>query len=673
MSRASYGALATAFGAIVGSAVFAQEPAAAASGKSTRLSGLPRVAYRSFWPQERYNRQFAEAGVKLVFIFPANTICSLNVPYSNYPQIWTGPDQYNWKSLDDHIGDVLKWNPQARLMVMVDLNTPGWWVRSHGGADNFLRLAETKPGTAKLPHRCAGSGDADSFCQLAEVLLRDDFKRDAKGYLRKFLEYTESKYQDKIVAYQLSCGGTCEWYDWQRGKPGPLKQTAFAESMGKPGLTVPEDREKTSHELFYDPTKDADKIAYWKFHNRLIADAMLDFAAEAKGIIHDRVPLGTFHGYIMELGAHRLLYEGHLAYDRTFQSPLLGYNTEPADYRNRQGGGTGGFLYCIDSLFANGKGAWHEVDHITHVLKDGTINNRPIPGHASAFHNEAETIGGLRREFAMAMIHGSHLWWFDMFGGWFDDPVIMANMKKMTAISQRFADTGPGKAEVAVLADADSMYYVDGHSPLADSLLRGLQFAMFGAGVPWRCYSFADLPKLDTAPYRVVILPNLFVVTSEKRRLLEEKLLRDGKTIVLPFAPGIITDGVYDPANIAKLTRVEVDEVSRPSEPQQAIYRERGQWTCVFLTRPEITSSLLREIFDKAGVHVYCEEGDPFYANDELIALHSGKGGQRTFRLPEPRKVTELFEDRTVSDRPVIKFTETFEPMETRLYWLQRN
>ncbi|MFL7810432.1 MAG: hypothetical protein AB8I80_17480, partial [Anaerolineae bacterium] len=100
---------------------------------------------------------------------------------------------------------------------------------------------------------------------------------------------------------------------------------------------------------------------------------------------------------------------------------------------------------------------------------------------------------------------------------------------------------------VAVLADADSMYYVDGHSPLAQFVLRDLQFAMFRAGVPWRCYSFADLSKLDMSPYKVVILPNLFVVTPEKRKLLEAKILRGGTTVVLPFAPGIITDGRYDP------------------------------------------------------------------------------------------------------------------------------
>ena len=217
------------------------------------------------------------------------------------------------------------------------------------------------------------------------------------------------------------------------------------------------------------------------------------------------------------------------------------------------------------------------------------------------------------------------------------------------------------------------MYYVDGHNPLAQFVLRDLQFAMFRTGVPWRCYSFADLPRLDMSPFKVVVLPNLFVVTPEKRKLLEEKLLRDGKTIVLPFAPGIITNGRYDPANIELLTGVKVDEVSRPPQPQRAIYKDRGEWTSVFLTRPQMPSSLLRDIFRKAGIHVYCEDDDPFYANDELIALHSGKGGERTFRLPEARKVKELFEDRTVSDLPVAEFTEVFEPMETRLYWLGRN
>lgn len=663
-----------ALAATIASALHAEESARAGANPSTRMSHLPRVAFRSFWPQERYNRQFAEAGIKLVFIFPANTLCSLNVPYSNYPPIWTGPGAYNWKSLDDQIGDVLKWNPEARLMVMVDLNTPGWWVRSHGGEAGFLRQAETTPEAPNLPARCAGCGGADSFCHLGEVVLRDDFRQDVKTYLRAFLEYTEAKFADKIVAYQLACGGTTEWYDWQKGAPGPLKQAAFAAWMKRPGLQVPADREKAAHGLFYDPVMDADKIAYWKFHNRLIADTMLDFAGEARRTIRDRVPLGTYFGYLMELGAHRLLYEGQLGFDTTFQSPLLGFQIEPADYANRKGGGTGGFLFCIDSLFANNKAAWHEVDHTTYCLAgsaDIATRRRTGGGKRFDLRTRDEAVGALRREFAMAMIHGAHMWWFDMFGGWFDDPAIMANMKRMTALGERFAKTGPGRAEVAVLADAESMYYVDGHSPLAQFVLRDVQFAMFRSGVPWRCFSLADLPKLDMSPYKVVILPNLFVVTPEKRKLLEEKLFRDGKTVVLPFAPGIITDGRYDPANVEKLSGVKVAEQPGLSQPQEAIYTDRGPWTSVFLRCPQMPPELLRGIFLKAGVHVYCDQGDPFYANDELIALHSAEGGRRTFRLPGKRTVIELFAERTVSDRPVVEFTETFEPMETRLYWLK--
>ena len=675
MPSVRYGVFAIALGLTIAMGAAAEELATCGANPGHRMADLPRVAFRSFWPMERYSRQFAEAGIKLVFVFPANTICSLNVPYSNYPQIWTGPNQYHWNSLDDHLDDVLKWNPRAKLMVMVDLNTPAWWVRSHGGEEDFLRQAEARPDAPNLPHRCKGCGSADSFCHLGEVALRDDFRHDLKEYLRRFLEHTEAKYGEKIVAYQLACGGTTEWYDWQKGKPGPLKHAAFARWMKRPGLQVPEDRETTTHYLFYDPVKDADKIAYWKFHNRLIADTMLDFVAEAKEVIGDRVPLGTYFGYIMELGAHRLLYEGQLGYDRTFQSPLLDFHVEPADYDNRRAGGTGGFLFCIDSLFANNKAAWHEVDHTTYCLdasSEVATLRRTGGGKRIDLPSRPAAIGALRREFAMAMIHGAHMWWFDMFGGWFDDPEIMANMKRMTAISERFAHTGPGRAEVAVLADAESMFYVDGHSPLAQFVLRDLQFAMFRTGVPWRCYSFADLPKLDMSPFKVVVLPNLFVVTPGKRRLLEEKLLRDGKTVVLPFAPGIITDGRYDPANIEILAGVKVEDVSRPPQPQEAIYHNHGEWTSVFLKRPQMPPSLLRDICEKAGVHVFSVDGDAFYANEELIALHSKEGGPRTFRLPEACAVTELFEERTVSLRPLAEFTETFQPMETRLYRLRR-
>ena len=78
------------------------------------------------------------------------------------------------------------------------------------------------------------------------------------------------------------------------------------------------------------------------------------------------------------------------------------------------------------------------------------------------------------------------------------------------------------------------------------------------------------------------------MTTEQRQELLEtlDVLERDGTTV----------DGRYDPANIEKLTGVKVDEVSRPPQPQEAVYRNRGPWTSVFLRRPQMSPALLRGV-----------------------------------------------------------------------------
>ena len=627
-------------------ALFAALPVSA---KENRGDAIPRMCYRSFWPQEKYNRQFAEAGVKLVFIYPANTDCTLKLPYSNYPTIWTGPNQYNWDSLDRHIGDVLKWNPGAKLIVMIDLNTPKWWNDAHGGTDSYRKLSD--------------------------ALLSKDYRRDVTEYVRRFLEYTEGKYKDDIVAYHLAAGLCCEWFDSIKARTTPRKDAEFGKMMSRPGMAVPKDVRATTHPLFYDPVKDADKLAYWRWHHKITGDAAIAFAEDAQRVIKDRVPIGLFFGYMMAHGKDKLLYWGHLEYDRVFQSPAIGAISAPAVYHHRGMGGTSGFQFCPDSILANGNILWQEIDHVTHVLKDTKkqgARQRSGGGKRLDFNTLEETIVGLRREFALGMISGSHIWWFDMFGSWFDSPEVMAEIKHFNELAERYADTGPDKAaEVAYFADADSMYYVNGNCPLGDMVLRQTQFNLFRSGVPWRCYSLPDLERVDLSQFKVIILPNLFVLTPEKRELLEKTVLRDGKTVVTLFAPGIITDDKYDVANIGKFTGIPVKRLKKPEEEQEAVYAERDGWTSVFFTRPLATPEQWRDVFRKAGVHIYNTDDEAFYANEDFVAIHTAKGGERTIRLPRACRVTEIFENRVVSEKPVTEFTDTLPGPGTRMYHLE--
>lgn len=621
----------------------AEEPSARTS--RAAACALPYMAFRSFRHEERFNRQFADAGIRLVFIYPANTICSLGIPYTQYPPNWIGPDRYDFDALDRQINDILAWNPDAKLMCMIDLNTPPWWIESHDGAD--------------------------SFRTFGHVAAREDYRRDAKEYLRNFLQHTETHHKDKIAAYSIAGGMTCEWQDTSRGTPSPSKEAAFARSLGKPDAVIPADRMRASRTPFYDPVADADSIAYWRFSASLVADRILEFAEEAQKTIRHRVPLGTFFGYVLEHNRNRLLYEGHLSYDRVFDSAHLDFFTSPASYMDRRAGGTGGFMTCIDSILLRRKSAWLEIDHITHLLKDGNANGRPIPGHDSAFRNEAETVGALRREFAMCLVRGVHVWWFDMFGGWFDSPSLMAEITQMREIADRFAGTSRFKAEVVVLVDADSMYYVDGHSPLARLVLAEQRSDLSRMGAPWEIYSFTDLPRLDMSRFRMVVLPNLFAVTPQKRAWLEEKVFCDGKHVVFGYAPGIITDGRYDVDNVEQLTGIPIDSLPPVTGPSRVTRKTRDDWTSILVSTPRTPAKVLRSIAKQAGVHIYSDQSDTVYANDNLLAVHTdNKGGKRSFTLPRPARVVELFSGRVVSEKPVTQFTEELPPLSTRLYHL---
>ncbi|HID21786.1 MAG TPA: hypothetical protein EYP14_05225 [Planctomycetaceae bacterium] len=421
---------------------------------------------------------------------------------------------------------------------------------------------------------------------------------------------------------------------------------------------------------FFDPQLDADAIAYWRFSTAVVADRLLECAKRAQEVIRHRVPLGVFYGYVLELPASRLRYESHLDYERVFSSPDLDFFVSPTSYQGRQPGGADGVMMLVDSLRLRGKQAWLELDHRTYLVNDPSkaIN----PGRSAIWKghkNETESIGVLRRGFAAALIYGMPVWWFDMFGGWYDSPGIMAETARMQQISNQLATRSRSHAEVAVLVDEDSMWYLGG--PYASLVLRDQRAGLWRMGAPCEFYSTLDLPKLDLSRFKLVFLPNLFNLTPEKRRWLEEKVLRDERHVVWGFGSGIISDGRYDLKNIEKLTGIPVDAIRPLSDPLQITHKKMDVWTSVYASRPNLPADVLRSLARAAGVHIYNDAGDVIYANNILLAVHSAEGGERTFRLPQAAQVVELFSGRTVSEQPTKQFTDTLPAMSTYLYQLR--
>jgi len=604
------------------------------------------LGFNTYTPNAETLRNFTKAGVNTVVVFPANVLASTGEPYNNaYPPIWNGPGKYDFECLDRQVADKLAVNPKAKFIFFLDLNTPTWWCRIRGASD--------------------------SFNELGRVAASQVWRRDTREYLQAVLRHLESKHRDVIIAYFLAGGKTIEWQDFNKGEAGATRRAAWRRWMIERGEPDPVDvppasvRDHVSHGPFRDPVDDALAIDYWRFSHELIGDTILYFASAAQEVIKHRAPLGLCYGYVMEHGRNRLLYEGHLDFDRVYASPDLDWFISPGSYHDRQIGGASGFMVPISSIQHHDKGFLMSMDHRTPTARSVSSLGRAIPGHESGFTDEAACIAGLRREFSLRLISGISTYWFDLFGHWFEGEAVFNSITQMRELWERLAQPREESvAEVAVLVDAESMYYLDGRAAFYNDLLYKQRYGLYRMGTPYDLFSFGDLATLDLSRYKLVFLPNLFVVDAKRRALLREKVCTGGKTVLWGYSPGIIADGKYDPGHVEKLTGI-------PWDAKELTTRQMDGWRSVYSPLPNVPADVLRRLAREAGAHIYCEAEEPLYANRRLLALHTIEGGKRTVTLPRTcRRVTELFTGRVVAEN-ADRFEDTLTAPCTALYELE--
>ena len=81
------------------------------------------------------------------------------------------------------------------------------------------------------------------------------------------------------------------------------------------------------------------------------------------------------------------------------------------------------------------------------------------------------------------------------------------------------------------------------------------------------------------------------------------------------------------------------------------VVKQQAGWTSVYSSAPILPAALIRNIAQAAGCHIYDDGGDVVYANKYFLSIYSPQGGNRTIRLPEKSKVSDLLEDKIVAER----------------------
>ncbi len=691
------------------------------------LNGSPvaAMAYMTYRPDRRYFEQFAGAGVRL-YSFSATPTESA---YGFAQTCWTGPDTFDDIQFEERVRMVLEADPQAYIFPRLYLGSPRWWDDRHPDELVARDHGDGKP----IPFLYDGRKGMPSWASQA-------WRQDTAEALVRLIRHIEaSAYADRVIGYHLGSGHTEEWIMWGAqadfwADRSPANVAGFRawlrteyaddESLRAawrdPAVTIatagiPDKVQiQTSHlGDLRDPVADRRAIDYGRYTSDLTADTIRFLAGVVKEATRRRKLVGVFYGYALELAVdQRQQTAGHLALRRVWDCPDIDFVSSPSSYTFRlPGSGHSCFMTPVDGLKLAGK-LWFDENDIRTWL---------VPGGAPAWTGYTDTyegtLGQLRRELANVLCHACGQWWFDMGGGWYDDPRLMAEIARLRSIADRSLawDRSPAD-EIAVIVDDAGFNYLRPGNGLSPPLVLRQILELARLGAPVGYYTLDDLDRLP--PRRMVVFLNAFAPTEAQRAAID-KLKADGHLLVWIFAAGLFHDGRADEDAMQALTgiRLRLDPDTGPlrveclkgtpaatggtygadgplapqvhaddpdaevwgrlagSERAGLVVKDLEGWASVFSAAPALPAPLLRTLAVRAGVHLYIEpcaaSNDVVYANRSLLALCADQPGPRTLRLPGRYDVYDLFAEREVGEN-MASFGVDMDLHETRLWQLAR-
>jgi glycosyl hydrolase family 42 (putative beta-galactosidase) len=674
------------------------------------INGAPHtgLSYMTYVPVGKHFKAMGEAGVHLYSFSATPTESTYNLA----TPCWVGPDTFDYSGMDERTALLLDNDPEALFFPRIFLGTPPWWADAH--PDELVQY-DTGDGTTEVLR---------IRDKRVASWASERWRADTSDAIRRYIRHIESSgYADRVIGYHVASGTTEEWMQWgsnedqwadysapnvnafrawlhEKYETDAALQKAWHDSaVTLDTATVPPRTARESTEIGYlrDPTVAQPTIDNVLYTSWLVADTLAYFARDVKATTNDERLVGVFYGYVLQLmGAQREQNAGHLAMREVLSNPDIDFITSPSSYAFRQlGTGFPHAMSLVDSIKLHGKLWFDENDYRTWLTPNVEVGKF---GKTATFE---ETLLAQQREFAWVLTNRLGMWWFDMGGGWYDDPRMPPAFTEMRTIAEACMDADYGSvAEIAYVVDGKSSAYLSTKNPLGwHGIVQQLP-ALGHIGAPFATIHLADL---DRAPeYKLYIFPNCIAPSEEERKLIADRIGARGGHALWIGPAGAYRNGALDPEGPARLTGLPLEVqaatlewIAEPTDAAAAfgwtgaepygpgvkpgvllapsegadlsafevIAKVRGSdlpavihWSIgpgrgatTVANVPKLPTALLRAIAEKAGVHFYTDPGAIVWSCKDLLAVSVNEGGPTRIRLPRRARIVDLWSSTVIS------------------------
>jgi len=652
-----------------------------------------------------------------------NTLAGLR-PFT--PHFFIGDDQYDFSEIERTLELIAPGGKGAFIIPRVYLSTPKWWEE-------------------KYPEELCRDdrGEAGREC-FASKKWRSDFW----GALKALIDFVNnSKWRECVIGYHIAAGSTEEWtyhghkfgtndyFDYSKPNLDYFKewlankyQTIDAlnsawnsklSSFDDVKIPSPPQRRWAYNGILRDLSREQNVTDFFEYGSWLFADTIIWLSRQVKEYSNNTLLTGAFYGYTTMLSS---IDKCHFDLYDVLESPYVDFTAT-----THGGGAPWPYATAIDSIHLHNKLFISEGDIrtcLTRPLADTLPqiipDNRYYTREGIWFGPKTveQSVSNLKRSSARVLTGHSGIWWFDMFGGWFDDPKMYEVIKRHRELSAMQTIT-PFKAETALIVDENGLKHFKRNEIALRYAIDAQRVQLSLSGAPYHVYLADDLARDDfpVDDYKLYVFVQFCHPTDKVKDAIESKLKRGGRTLLWTYFAGIgnaeLTDYniVYDPAQpdmLCEYAQSEFTTYKSAYEPNNSgefasypptavpcprftdscgayklaklqgteepalLWKQFDDYASVYSLLPAVPYQILREIMYMSSVHVYSITGDALMAGGRFAAIHAITDGEKRIHFPFPvSKVYDAYTDEEVKVNDIFIDFE-MKAGETRLFYIDK-
>lgn len=683
------------------------------------VNGREKVPYIYKGPGAwKFNRaqikDFGQAGVN-IYLIPLSLGRGV---YQRTPTgVWLGKDKLDFAELDELMWRVLRADPNGYVMFQLATDPYPTWGAEHPD-DVVINEHGEKAIVGGHALRFGGEPKPtqDSYAErYGYSYVSQRLREDTTNVLKQVDEHIKNSLPGKaVIGYFLGGGDDGQLFAWgdrsdQLTDYSPAAQFAFRgwlqrkyksndalqKAWHMPAATldtaqVPEATRRLKSTYFLDPETEQDILDYRRFHSEGTVDSLNIYATALREAHGTPIVIGCYYaGPTIGVTSHRATEHLLKGGQYNFITSVLAYNAV------RALGNPGKAHQAWSSLLLHNAIGLAEEDYRS--WKSVPTTKARDEQLVARVQTAAESNAMVRRDTGRQLANGNGVWWYDMEGGWFNDPTIMKAIDESVKASQRdFANNEAPIAQVAVFTDEYSLDSINHLNTRANRNAISQQIIeMKSSGVPFHTYLQNDLADAKLPDYKLYVFLNPYHLEPQVWQAMQ-KLRRDGKTLAFMHAPGIMNGSLLEApttaGRIAKVTGIAVEEngeqslgllpagaspfsdngivsfssMKAPSftvtdnlATTYANYKENGKaavalrdfgtWKSLFFGGMGMDAVFFNALARQAGAWVAAPAGNAVFASQNFLTIHAMHDGEKTIQLLRPSKVTDLANNTVVS------------------------